>query len=72
MEYHKQNQIQLDLNDVIDRLEDNQQTFANRLAILEKDYPHFYYQTECQKLRSAIATLKQVRDAIGSIDWASP
>jgi hypothetical protein len=70
MDYHNFCRIQLELNSIIDRLEDNQQIFANHLADLERDYPHFYYQTEFYKLRNAIATLKQVRDAIGSIDWA--
>ena len=70
MDYHNSYQIQVELNSVIDRLEDNQQIFANHLADLERYYPHFYYQTEFYKLKNAIATLKQVRDAISSIDWA--
>ncbi|MGL5874209.1 MAG: hypothetical protein ACRC2R_17880 [Xenococcaceae cyanobacterium] len=69
MKYHKPADIQFDINSLIDRLEDNQQVFANQLAEHEQYTPHFHYQTEFQKLRSAIATLKEVRNLIGSIDW---
>ncbi|MGL5872859.1 MAG: hypothetical protein ACRC2R_10910, partial [Xenococcaceae cyanobacterium] len=44
---------------VIDRLEDNQKVFANRLAQKEKSYPNFYYQEEKNKLYFAIADIKK-------------
>lgn len=51
MEYHNFYSIETLLNDLIDRLEDNQKIFANHLAVIEKDYPHFHYQTELYRLR---------------------
>jgi hypothetical protein len=68
-EYHSLSKIEMDLNDVIDRLEDNQKAFANRLA--QREFQSFdpYAQSQMDRIRQTIQVLKEARNRLGCIDW---
>jgi hypothetical protein len=70
MEYpHKHYEIQNSINHTLDMLEANYQAFNERLEIADQQYPNHYYYSQKDKIRKAIAQLKQTRDLIGSTDW---
>lgn len=66
---HKHYEIQNSINKTLDQLDDNYKAFNERLEIADRHYPNHYYYAQKQKIRDAIAHLKQARDLLGSTDW---